>query len=381
MAGFLDKIFSNISFKQNKSVLGIDISSSSIKIVQVRKERGSAILETYGELALGPYTGLDKGQSTNLPLEKMSGALLDLLKESNVTTKNCGVAIPMSSSLINIVEMPDVGKKRLETMIPIEMRKYIPVPISEVLIDWRLVPKDAEPPSYATTLLETGELPKINNESHIAKTEVFVVAIHKETIENYTKIMQDAGLSASFFEIEIFSTIRTISAKPGEAVMIIDFGAATTKVYIIESGIVRDTHTINRGSQDITLSISKALGITMSQAEEIKRKQGLQNDSSEGSHQISTLVVDQIFNEANRVLLSYQKKFNKNIPRIVLTGGGSILRGLMEVAKKDLVTEVEVSDPFSNLQYPAFLESTLKSAGPEFAVAIGVALRKLEELE
>lgn len=363
MPSFLDKVLN--AFKSNQSVLGVDISSSSIKVVQIRKEKGRAILETYGELALGPYTGLDRGQATNLPTEKMTGALVDLLKEANVTTKNCGVAIPMSSSLINVINMPNVDKKKLQTMVPIEMRKYIPVPIAEVLIDWRVVPKETK-----------------NSEEEVKsnKTEIFVVAIHKETIENYTKIIESAGLATSFFEIEIFSTIRTISAKPGESVMVVDFGAGTTKVYIVESGIVRESHVIGKGSQNISMSLSKALGISIKEAEKIKREKGLLKDDQD-SFEVSSLVVESIFNEANRVLLNYQKEFNKNVSRVILTGGGSIIKGLSEIASSHLSAEVSISSPFSNLEYPAFLENTLKSAGPEFAVAIGVALRKLEEME
>jgi len=376
MAEFLDKILK--SFKSNKSVLGVDISSSSIKIVQVRKEKGKAILETYGELALGPYTGLEQGQSTSLPIPKMTEALKDLLKEANVTTKNCGVAIPMSSSLISVIKMPEVGKKKLETMVPIEMRKYIPVPISEVLIDWRVVPKESRSKTYIPGGEQTKETEEDEGQGSKGKIEVFVVAIHKETIENYTKIIKDVGLNPTFFEIEIFSTIRTIRAKPGESVMVIDFGAGTTKVYIVESGIIRDSHVINRGSQNITVSLSKALGISMAEAEKIKREKGL-GSQDDSSHEVSSLVVEGIFNEANKVLLNYQKNFNKNVSQIVLTGGGSILLGLGDVANKNLVSETLISDPFSNLNYPAFLEKTLKSAGPEFAVSIGVALRKLEE--
>ena len=373
MAVFLDKI--NNVFKRNKSVLGIDISSSSIKIIQIRKEKGAAVLETYGELALGPYTGLDRGQSASLPIEKMTGALKDLLKEANVTTKNCGVAIPMSSSLINIIKVPDVDKKKLQTIIPIEMRKYIPVPISEVLMDWRSVPKEDNIPGHFSEAEE-----KADPDKKKEKVEIFVVAIHKETIENYSKIIKDAGLNPTFFEIEIFSTIRTIPIKPGESIMIIDFGAGTTKVYIIKNGIVRESHVINKGSQDITTSLSKALGITMAQAEDMKRKQGV-TQTGDSSYQVSSLVVEGIFNEANRALLNYQKKYHKNVSKIILTGGGSILKGLGDVANKALVVDTDISKPFSNLQFPAFLEETLNLAGPEFAVSIGVALRKLEELE
>ncbi|PIP86710.1 hypothetical protein COV42_02610 [Candidatus Campbellbacteria bacterium CG11_big_fil_rev_8_21_14_0_20_44_21] len=371
----LDKIIN--SFKKNKSVLGVDISSSSIKVVQIKKEKGAAVLQTYGELALGPYTGLEKGRSTSLSTEKLSGALKDLLKESNVTTKNCGVAIPMSSSLINLVLMPDVGLKRLQTMVPIEMRKYVPVPMSEVVIDWKLVPKEDFIPGHAFSS-EESELEK----SRRGKVEVFVVAIHKETIENYTQIVRNAGLLPSFLEIEIFSTIRTIFHKPGEGVMIIDFGSATTKVYIVESGIVRESHIINRGSQDITSSISKAFGISLSKAEELKREEGLLGEGGkEDSRQISSLVVEDILRQANGILLDYQKEFGKNVSKVILSGGGSILKGLPELANKTLSAEAEVSDPFKTLKYPAFLEETLKLAGPEFAVSIGVALRKLEELQ
>jgi type IV pilus assembly protein PilM len=374
---FLGKLFGGGA---SKSVLGIDISSSSIKVVQVKPVGGSALLETYGELALGPYMGLERGQATNLPANKMSGALKDLLKEANVTTKDCGVAIPMSSSLITIIKMPDVGKKKLETMVPIEMRKYIPVPISEVLIDWRLVPEESKAPTYATGAESIKQIKKDQSSlKPIKSAEVFVVAIHKETIENYTRIIKGAGLNPTFFEIEIFSTIRTVSAKPGEAVMVIDLGAGTTKVYVVESGIVRESHVVNRGSQNISVSISKALGVSMDQAEVFKTKEGLLDNPEFESSEISRLVVGGILGEANRVLLSYQKRFNKNVSKVVLTGGGSILRGLVDVANKNLSSEAIISSPFSNLKYPAVLDDTLKLAGPEFAVSIGVALRKLEE--
>jgi len=379
MAGFLDKILG--SFKTNKSVLGVDISSSSIKVVQIRKEKGAAVLETYGELALGPYTGLDRGQSASLPTSKMIGALKDLLKEAKVTTKNCGVAIPMTASLINVIEMPNLDKKRLDMMIPIEMRKYIPVPISEVIMDWRPIPKEFA----ISTPASTGEnkekdLPtgKKGKKSYLGRQEIFVVAIHKEVIENYSRIIQDVGLNASFFEIEIFSTIRTISTKPGESIMIIDFGSGSTKIYVIESGIVRDSHVIGRGSQNISISLSRALGISMEQAERMKRENGLLKEHDD-TYQISSLVVNSIFSEANKVLLNYQKKYNKTVSKIILTGGGSTIKGLIDVANKELVSSVIISDPFSNLRYPAFLAKILKLAGPEFAVAIGVALRKIDE--
>ena len=134
---------SDIFKKKNNSALGIDIGSSSIKVVQLQKKGNKAILETYGELSLGPYGQVSIGQSTNLPTEKIVQAVNDLLSEKEValTTKVCGLAIPFKASLLSIIEMPALSEKELASMVPIEARKYIPVPISDVTIYLSIIPK------------------------------------------------------------------------------------------------------------------------------------------------------------------------------------------------------------------------------------------------
>jgi hypothetical protein len=120
----LSSIFS--SDKSNKESLGIDIGSSAIKVVQLKKKNGKAVLETYGVLSLGPYGNTDIGTVTNLKTEDLAKALIDVMKESNVTTKNAVVAIPSLSSLIFTISLPDkVSEDQLSKIIPIEARKYI----------------------------------------------------------------------------------------------------------------------------------------------------------------------------------------------------------------------------------------------------------------
>src|SRR3989344_3866484 len=107
MANFLEKVLAGdvSSFLKSGggSVLGIDIGSSSIKVVQLRRHRGAAVLETYGELSLGPYAGVEIGRATSLPAEKLAEALTDVLKEANVTAKSCALSIPLSASLISLI--------------------------------------------------------------------------------------------------------------------------------------------------------------------------------------------------------------------------------------------------------------------------------------
>jgi type IV pilus assembly protein PilM len=379
MANFLKDIF---SFKKKPtSVLGIDIGSSAIKVVQLRRKGEKAVLETYGELALGPYGGVEIGQATNLSTEKLVEALSDLMseKEVNLTSNACGMAIPFSSSLMSLIEMPMVSYQQLSVMIPLEARKYIPVPISEVTLDWSIIPKEetvTEEPTEDTTEESKDKKPS----EKLKKTDVLLVAIHNETIARYQEVIRKTALESSFFEIEIFSTMRAVLEDETKPVMIFDMGAASTKLYILERGIVRLSHTINRGSQDITSMISKSLSIPMSQAEIIKRESGLLANTVNNIREITRLSLDQVFSEANQVVLNYERKYGKTLGKIVLVGGGSALKGLADLAQQSFQTPVAAGHPFSKTEAPAFLEKILEETGPEFAVAVGVALRRLQEL-
>lgn len=368
--------YSALFGKQESSVLGIDIGSSAIKIVQIRKKRGQAVLETYGELALGPYGSASIGQSVVLPPDRIAQALADLLKEKEVgvSTNKCGASISFASSLMSLIEMPQVNPKQLTVMMPIEARKYIPVPISEVMLDWTIIPKNesSDTESETENSVSTTPTPK--------KMDVLMVAIHNETLARYKEIITKAGLEAGFFEIEIFSTMRSVLDDTLAPVMIMDMGAASTKLYIVERGIIRASHTVNRGGQDITATISKSLGLSIDDAEVMKREKGAMSEDK-NLVEIIGLGLEHIFSEANRTLLSFEKKHNKTVSKVVLVGGGAALKGLASIAKENFKTEAEVGDPFNKLSAPAFLENVLKETGPEFAVAIGVALRRLAEEE
>lgn len=362
--------FSNLFGKTGESVLGIDIGSSSIKVVQLRKKGGRAILETYGALALGPYGNIEIGRATRLPIEKVIEALKDILREAKTTTKNCGIAIPFSASLMSLIEMPAVGPRELAQMVPIEARKYIPVPISEVTLDWSVVPRNVDQSDESRTPQSS------------LKTDILLVAIHNDVLASYQDIVSKVGLNTSFFEIEIFSTMRAVLDQEIAPVLIFDMGAAYTKLYIVERGVVRVSHTINRGSQDVTLALSRSLSMPVAQAEELKRSIHLDDPNADNqAKEIIRSTLEYVFSEANHVILNFQRKSLKTLSRVVLVGGGSALSGLEHIAKENFKTETVPGNPFEKTEAPAFLTPMLKRTGPEFSVALGIALRKLQESE
>lgn len=364
------KIFSQFGKAfAKKRIVGIDIGASAIKIVELEKDNGRAILKNYGELALGPYADSVIGQATSLSLEKISQALQDLFQETGIATRDAALAFPLGPSFLSVIEMPDVDRRDLDTMVPLEARKYIPVPANEVQLGWQVIPEkqNATPPAGSK---ETPVQKKV---------EVLIAAVHKDIVAKYAEIKKRLNLEAGTPEIEVFSSIRSVIGRDTSPLMILDMGAATTKLAMVEWGIVRTSHIINMGSQDITATLSKALGITPQEAEQAKRDFGLQGiPNTQHSQEIAALPLTQIFSEANRVLSNYEKRYNGKTSKVILTGGGVLMKGLLEFARENFETEVVMGDPFQRVITPAFMADTLRDAGPEFAVAIGLGLRGLQ---
>jgi type IV pilus assembly protein PilM len=206
-----------------------------------------------------------------------------------------------------------------------------------------------------------------------------VVATQNDAVAKYRSIASECNLEASFFEIEIFSSIRANFEHELSPVLLIDFGASRTKLSIVEFGLMKSYHTIDRGGADITNSISKSLGISFSDAEKMKKEFGLFGNPLEKSlTDIIKVHLDYIFSETNNVLLGYEKKYDRTISKVIFTGGGALLKGLKETATNNFQSEIEIGHPFSKVGAPAFLDKVLEAMGPEFAVALGLALRKLQ---
>jgi type IV pilus assembly protein PilM len=240
-------------------------------------------------------------------------------------------------------------------------------------LDWYVIPKDknTEPLVPADP----------NSPKPKSTIEVLIVALHNDTINKYKNIVSNTGLDVGFFEIEIFSTMRSVLDDETKPVLVIDMGASSTKLYMVERGILRASHMVERGSYDITDELSKSLGISLTDAEYLKREKGLIGETNGIElKNVASFTLNYIFTEADRFILTYQKKYNKDVNKVILVGGGSALKGVVPFAKEILETEVIAGDPFSKVVAPAFLEQVLKETGPEFTVAVGVALRKLQEL-
>ncbi len=337
-------------------VIGVDIGSSAIKIVELHNNKGIATLDTYGELQLGPYEGVEIGRTTHLQPGKLTEAFVDILREASATSREVAVAISYNSSFMTIVSLPTTDTDQITAMIPVEAKKYVPVPLGEVTLDWFPV--------------------SVHSEKNT--TKVLLAAIHNDAMKRYNAMVKGASLFTRFTEIEIFSTIRSVVSQNDDTVAIVDFGAGSTKVYIARRGVIGKTHSILMNGVDLTNALSRVAKVEFSVAEEMKRTTGLMGTEEDREGQKALMaVLERGMHEVHKVMSRYEEEENIAIEKVILSGSGALLGGLLTYTQDLLGRPVEIADPFSKVAYPAFLEDTLKEAGPSFAVAVGAALRAL----
>ncbi len=338
-------------------VLGIDIGTSSIKVVQLKDVKGVPTLETYGELQLGPYEGIDLGRGTHLPTPKLVEALIDILREAGATAKDATFALSYNASFTTTIQIPTLEQEKLGTMVPVEARKYIPVSLSKVELNW--FPLAIHPEEKTTSVL--------------------VSAIYNEAQERYNNIMSGSALKVVLSEIEIFSMIRSVLAPTDDVVAILDCGASSTRLCIVKKGVVVKTHSIILSGVELTSALAKNLAIEFKNAENLKREVGLRGKESDARIQKTVIsTFERGLREIHTVIKRYEEEDKVTVQKVVLCGSGALLKG-MEVYIQDMFSRPVVhANSFSKVAYPAFLEDTLTQAGPTFAVAVGVALRAFQ---
>ncbi len=339
-------------------VVGIDIGSSSVKVVELEERDGVVTLTTYGELQLGPYTeGGVIGQSATLPPAVERQALVDILRESAVKAKRAVLAIPLSASFVTTMSLQAGAEEDIAPRVRVDARKYIPVPIADVTLDW----------AETSVSTETAGV-----------RDVLLAAIQNDALKRFMTLMQTVELPAPPTEIECFSTIRSafISEKPYCAV--IDIGASVAKLYLIENGLLARMHRVPTGSIKVTERIMQERQLPFAEAEQLKRTVTPQSAEYGLVQKITHVTYARVLKEFHQVIDEYEQRSGHTVSDIVLSGGGVVGFGLDVAIAQEFGLPTTFTRPFDKVAYPAFMEDTLREIGPVFAPALGAALRQFE---
>lgn len=354
------------SFKSGPStstgVVGIDIGSSSIKVVELQDRKGVLTLSTYGEVQLGPYADNDIGRSVTLQAEQEQAALVDVIRESAVKARSAVFAMPLSSSFVTNVSLEADQDTDLSSMVRVEARKVIPASLSEVTLDWAEV--------------EVSKAEAAKNGAN--RRNVLIAAIQNSALERFKVLMQFAGLSEPPTEIECFSSLRGLFDEDTDNVAIIDIGAVSAKLYIARKGLLMRMHRIRAGGAIATEQIAKALDVNFETAEEMKYQADQSHESFSEMKRAHNSSYERAFREFGQVLREYEQRTGHTFDDVFLTGGGALFPGTDKLLNDAINRNVTMAHPFSKVAYPAFMDDTIKEIGPSFTVALGAALRLFE---
>lgn len=340
-------------------IVGIDVGAFSTKVVQLRHAAERATLETYGELINQPYLRHpDGGGGTGVMRFSdvdIGGIVRDVLRESNATARDAVFAIATSAAFVTTISFPRAMEGEIASAVPYEARKYVPIPISEVVLEWMV--------------LESAE-----EQEDIA---VLLIAVPRETIEKIRRVADAAKIQIRGLELESFSMARSLVGYENTPTLIINFGHQSTTAAFVERGFVRAAHAIGRGSYELTRALERGLGVGYERAEAMKREAGLSERMEEQEiASIAAPFVETLLAEIDRTLTLYNRKAARKIQKVNITGGGANLKGLVESVASKLGLEVMRGSPFGRLVTPPFLQPILKEIGPSFSAAAGAALRE-----
>lgn len=345
------------------SVLGVDIGTTSIKIVELQKERGRMKLKNYGEY----YPPSSKKEI--LPVEKgfvsffeegVANVIKEIFKEAKIRTRDLVLSLPVFSSFATLIELPLMEPDEVPEAIRFQAYQYIPVPIEEVVLNWILIEE-------RELLLE-------------GKIQVLLVAVPKDIIEKYAEIARILNLNLKALEIESFAEARALARDEERPVVIVNIGGKTTNVTIVDRGFIKLCHNLDFSSFDLTKALSRKLNISLERAEEFQKTKGLKKELDTLVAPILLPMVDKIIFGVDGAIDSYlSKNPRKKIQKIILSGGVANMPGLVDYFSSKFSVEVERANPFKNVLFPPVLEDILEVIGPSFSVAVGLALREFVE--
>lgn len=336
--------------------LGIDIGDSSLKMVELTKKGKRVVLSNYGLTDSIPNFRFS--QSNNV--EYLSKSIVKMKNELGIKTNKATVSLSSFSVFSSVININHYDKKKLNERVLNEARKVVPLPLSEMVLDWKIIPA------------KEGD--------HSNSVKIFLTGSPKKLVKKYIDVFKQTGIFLSNLETETFSLIRSLLGDDPASVMIIQMGANSTNFSIVKDSIPFLNRSINISGKTITAQISEKMGIDIDQAEQFKFDLSVSDEMSK-SGEIPKVVFDAIepiIVEIKYMLDLFSNSGGGSIDKIILSGGGSLLFNLDKYLENYVSIKTIIGDPWFRVSCPVELRPILEQMGPKLGVAVGLALRGIE---
>lgn len=343
------------------NLLGLDLGSTQIKSVEIRREPKvpKPFLANYALAPAPPNSFLNDNEDD---FKNYAEELKDFLSTIELNTQQVVASLPESKSFSQVISLPQMPDKELKSAITYEAEQHLPMPLKEVSFSYQVLGNSVDPEGKEVI-------------------DVLIVAAPKNLVQRYADLLEKVGLTIAAFETEAIALAR-VAAGDGSTVTTLaaNIGAATTSLAIMARGQVRFTRSISTGGVALTKALSQSLGLEVKQAEEYKKTYGLDDSQLEGRVAEAIKPVFSIITEEIRRSLDFYATHQRGdqVRRLVLSGGSALLRGALTYFPTVLNLETELADPWTLVEVPAKYSSTqLAELGPTLAVAAGLALKEI----
>ncbi len=380
-----------------KSYLGIDIGTSGIKVTQLENFKGQPKLVTYGYAEAKFDIIRDQSKELQTTVANLIG---QVLQRSRVTTTAAIAALPTFSVFNSIISLPRMSRRDLDTAIKWEAKKFIPLPIDEMILSHKIL--EGAQSSFAEKLfmlnmsslmkkkgdagkdapgLAAGAPPvqpggKEDGDDAKKNVRILLTAAPKNLVSRYVEIFKAANLHLLSLETEALALSQSLIGSENASVMVIDIGSAATNICMVEKGVPVLNRGLDIGGYHITKSISNSLNVNFERAEQFKLDFGIRMQDQRGG--IPDAIKDSlqpIINEIQYVFELYQNQGSITVDRILLSGGSAFLPNLTNYLSQLLKIPVYIGNPWDRVVYPVDLKPVLESIGPQMAVSIGLAMK------
>lgn len=332
-------------------MVGIDIGSKSIKVVELNKVGGNFQLKSSG--AVG-YSGLSPDKIID---EKdflaISQIVKKIVKQIDISTREVNISLPEPLIFTRVIKFPLLSDAEVGAAVKWEAEQYIPIPINEAIVQYSILDRNEQKQS----------------------TSVLLVAAPKNVVEKYVKVIHLAGLTPISAETELTALARSISPDKGVS-LLLDLGASSVDMAITRDSKVIFTRSIPVAGETFTRAVSQSLGITMQQAEEYKKTYGLSTNQLEGKVKLALEpVFKMVTDEIKKAIHFFQTEEKEEAPTtIVVSGGSSLTPELISYLTEILGLETVTGNPFSKVSIDP---ETLKNLTPYlslYGTAVGLAM-------
>jgi len=348
-------------FRKDKPLLGLDIGSNSIKLIQISEERGRYKLERFGIMHLPPELIVDGAvMDAGSVVETIKG----LFEEQKTKIKDVAFSVSGHSVIVKKIMLPPMSEEELAESINWEAEQYIPFDINDVNMDYHI--------------LEEGE-----DSDGKGQMSVLLVAVKKDKLLEYTSLVSEAGLTPIVMDVDAFALENMFCLnydfQPGEISALVNLGASVMNINILKDGQFSFTRDVSVGGSRYTEAIQKDCNLSYDQAEEAKKGLDVPDVEKDAVEAVIQAVNLEVASEVSRSFDYFKTSSgSERIDKIILSGGTARIKGLEECLAEKIEIPVEIANPFKNIDvdFKRFDSTFLKEIAPIAGIGVGLALRR-----